>query len=96
MAPGYRSPFDHPPSLKPIHSIDGLLPILAVLLCVSIVLCLALFIFDDTPKHDHHNSLEVNVDTSVPVQEMALDGSIPKNPTPQKDLCSQQKHVAIL
>ncbi|KAL7950328.1 hypothetical protein V8C42DRAFT_196057 [Trichoderma barbatum] len=72
MAPGYRSPFDHPPSPKPIQRADCMLPIVAILLCVSIILCLALFTF--CAAHNEH--LQPKDGTA---QEMTLDQvSIPK------------------
>ncbi|PKK46994.1 hypothetical protein CI102_9896, partial [Trichoderma harzianum] len=77
MAPGYRSPFDHPPSLKPIHNADVMPPALAIFLCVSTIVCLALFIFYTA---NHHKHLQHRDDASVPAQEMALNQPfIPKN-----------------
>ncbi|UKZ47415.1 hypothetical protein TrVGV298_001633 [Trichoderma virens] len=78
MAPGYRSPFDHAPSPKPIHIADGALPILAILLCVSIILCLALFTFC-VAAAKHSQYLQPKDDNSVPAPEMAFDqSSVPK------------------
>lgn len=80
MAPGYRSPFDHPPSPKPIHNADVMLPALAIFLCMSIIVCLALFIFCTATKHNNHKHLQHRDEASVPAQEMILDqSSIPKN-----------------
>lgn len=75
MAPGYRSPFDHPPSPKPIHNADIMPPTLAILLCVSIIVCLILFVFCTATKHNHHKRLQHRDDTPVPVQEMVLNRS---------------------
>ncbi|KAL7818826.1 hypothetical protein V8C44DRAFT_180747 [Trichoderma aethiopicum] len=46
MAPGYRSPFDHhpPPPSKTIyghHRPGAMLPLLAIILCMSVIVCLA-------------------------------------------------------
>ncbi|KAL6836364.1 hypothetical protein J3E69DRAFT_361655 [Trichoderma sp. SZMC 28015] len=75
MAPGYRSPFDHPPSPKPIHNADAMPPALAIFLCVSIIVCLILFVFCTATRNSHHKHLQHRDDASVPAQEMVLDQS---------------------
>ncbi|KAL6698299.1 hypothetical protein J3F84DRAFT_367121 [Trichoderma pleuroticola] len=68
MAPGYRSPFDHAPSPKPIYNADIMPPALAIFLCVTVIVCLTLFVFCTATRHIQHRD-----DASIPAQEMALD-----------------------
>ncbi|TFB03377.1 hypothetical protein CCMA1212_004619 [Trichoderma ghanense] len=46
MAPGYRSPFDHPPphpkTGRGDHRSEAMLPSLAIILCISAIICIAL------------------------------------------------------
>ncbi|KAL6829969.1 hypothetical protein V8C40DRAFT_238943 [Trichoderma camerunense] len=80
MAPGYRSPFDHPPSPKPIHNGNVVPPALAIFLCISIIVCLILFVFCTATRHNQNTHLLHRDDASVPAQEMVLDqSSFPKN-----------------
>ncbi|RFU72491.1 hypothetical protein TARUN_9767 [Trichoderma arundinaceum] len=54
MAPGYKSPFDRPlPSHRDGSTPTGAIicPLLAVLLCISIIFALALFAFHTTKNH---------------------------------------------
>ncbi|KAF3068830.1 hypothetical protein CFAM422_007851 [Trichoderma lentiforme] len=80
MAPGYRSPFDHPPSPKPIHNADIMPLALAIFLCISIIVCLILFVFCTATRHNQNKHLLHRDDASAPAQEMVLDQSFfPKN-----------------
>lgn len=74
MAPGYRSPFDHPPSPKLIHDADIMPPALAIFLCVSILVFLILFVFCTATRHNHHKHQHQD-DASLTTQEMVLDQS---------------------
>ncbi|KAL7796568.1 hypothetical protein V8C37DRAFT_372217 [Trichoderma ceciliae] len=84
MAPGYRSPFNHLSPHKPSHATDAkaILPLLAVLLCVFVVICLVFF----TPRaatnrsrdeqHQPQDNTRIRIAPSRP--EMALDqASVP-------------------
>ncbi|KAK4068572.1 uncharacterized protein Triagg1_7220 [Trichoderma aggressivum f. europaeum] len=75
MAPGYRSPFYHAPSPKPIQDADIIPPAIAIFLCVSIIVCLTLFVFCNATRHNRHKHLQHRDDASVPAQEMVLDQS---------------------
>lgn len=80
MAPGYQSPFDHAPSHKPIHNANAMPLVIAIFLCVSIIVCLALFVFCTVTRHNHHKHLRHRDEASVPAQEMVLNQScFPKN-----------------
>ncbi|KAL7963293.1 hypothetical protein V8C34DRAFT_87958 [Trichoderma compactum] len=80
MAPGYRSPFDHAPSPKPVQDANAMPPALAIFLCVSIIVCLTLFVFCTATRHNHHEHPQHRDEASVPAQQMVLDRSyFPKN-----------------
>jgi hypothetical protein len=74
MAPGYRSPFNHPLPHK-THTTAAIFPFLAIFLCLSIILCLILFTLCVTTSRDHDLPQRDDNSTSVifPRPEMVLD-----------------------